>query len=103
MLMNNLINFTLLRGNYMYCMNCGMKMPNFYTYCSNCGKQLLIKCPNCKTKNPTFYKYCINCGYRINQPTIKLNKYQIERYAIMCNAYLEHQDELEQYGNSFDE
>lgn len=31
-----------------------------------------------------------------------MNSYQIERYAEMCNAYLEHEDEMAQYSNDYD-
>lgn len=29
----------------------------------------------------------------------ELDSYQLERYAMMCNAYLEHEEEMEQYEN----
>ena len=29
----------------------------------------------------------------------EMSDYDIERYAVMCNAYLEHQDEMEQYND----
>ena len=43
-------------------------------------------------------------NYQINKPslskkpiTAEMSTYDIERYAIMCNAHLEHQDEMAQY------
>ncbi|MCH5192231.1 MAG: hypothetical protein J1F23_08725 [Oscillospiraceae bacterium] len=33
------------------------------------------------------------------QPSPNMSDYDIERYAMMCNAYLDHQDEQEQYND----
>lgn len=35
----------------------------------------------------------------INTSAKEMSDYDIERYAVMCNAYLEHQDEMEQYND----
>lgn len=32
----------------------------------------------------------------------KMSQYEIERYAAMCNAYLEHEDEMKQYNTKHD-
>lgn len=33
----------------------------------------------------------------------KRNTLDVERYAVMCNAYLEHEEEMEQYKNIIEE
>ncbi|WP_420371331.1 double zinc ribbon domain-containing protein [Mediterraneibacter glycyrrhizinilyticus] len=85
------------RISMVKCQSCNSLMPNYFTYCSNCGKKLFISCPNCRYKNRSANLYCINCGYKLN--AFYMTEYQIERYAKMCNAYLEHQDEMEKYND----
>lgn len=36
----------------------------------------------------------------LKEKKIEMSQYAIERYAVMCNAYLEHEDEMEQYKNN---
>ena len=35
-----------------------------------------------------------------NNSRTKMSSYEIERYAVMCNAYLEHEEEMEQYSEN---
>ncbi|MGI5947878.1 MAG: hypothetical protein ACOX8K_10825 [Lachnospiraceae bacterium] len=35
-----------------------------------------------------------------NNSRTKMSRYEIERYAVMCNAYLEHEEEMEQYSKN---
>lgn len=77
------------------CDYCGNYTPVSHLKCVHCGKQLTIICPKCYYKCHHTDHYCINCGRDLTYK--EMTPYQIERYAIMCNAYLEHEDEMEQY------
>lgn len=77
------------------CDHCGNYTPVNHLKCVHCGKQLTIICPKCYYKCHHTDHYCINCGWDLTYR--KMTPYEIERFAIECNAYLEHEDEMGQY------
>ena len=55
-------------GQYTYCCNCGMRLPEKTKFCPCCGKQQeTLYCPNCGKEYLPGDKYCAYCGGMLNK------------------------------------